>query len=341
MAADHHDDSTHPTTRSAISVVVPTRDRPEMLARCLESLVKSLGEQDELIVVDSASRDAAAIARVAGEAGAILLRCEIRGASVARNAGLARAANSLVAFVDDDVWVDARWADAMARCLTDHPDTAFVTGRVAPPVGQESFDVATKEDLEAAVFTRATREHMGHSASVAVRRSAIDEVGGFDAQLGAGGRFRGAEDGDLFDRLLATGREGRYEPEAMAWHDQWRGKVDLVKLHYGYGLGAGAQLAKLVRTDRFRARLMAIQYLWHWGVVDLWRTVRVRYETQIAACAFRLFGIAQGFLLGILTPVQGGHYTERLTGRSSKSLRSATRRVLGGASRPEGGPDVA
>ena len=36
-----------------MTVVVPTRDRPELLAGCLEALCRELVPGDELIVVDS------------------------------------------------------------------------------------------------------------------------------------------------------------------------------------------------------------------------------------------------------------------------------------------------
>ena len=73
--------------RAPLSAVVPTRDRVGLLERCLAALRAELTESDEILVVDSASGDAAAVAAAAHEAGATLVRCDRAGASLARNAG--------------------------------------------------------------------------------------------------------------------------------------------------------------------------------------------------------------------------------------------------------------
>src|SRR5690242_7103115 len=87
------------------TVVVPTRDRPSQLAACLDSLRSALREGDELVVVDSASRDAAAVAAVARSAGARLVRCELPGVNRARNSGWRAGSRDVVLFTDDDVVV--------------------------------------------------------------------------------------------------------------------------------------------------------------------------------------------------------------------------------------------
>ena len=50
----------------------------------------------------------------------------------------------------------------------------------------------------------------------------------------------------MFDRLFLAGSVGRYEPAALAWHDQWRERGDVFALEWRYGTGSGARLAKLV-----------------------------------------------------------------------------------------------
>ena len=60
----------------------------------------------------------------------------------------------------------------------------------------------------------------------------------------------------LFDRCFALGLTGRYEPAAIAVHEQWRGPRRLLLLDARYGFGNGARIAKLLRTDRRRALLV-------------------------------------------------------------------------------------
>ncbi len=60
-----------------LCVVVPTRDRPERLARCLAALERQTADRFEIVVVDDASRDPGAVrAAVAGALRARLVRGE-------------------------------------------------------------------------------------------------------------------------------------------------------------------------------------------------------------------------------------------------------------------------
>ena len=299
----------------AVTVVVPTRDRPDRLERCLASVRSALQDSDELIVVDSASVDGEAVRAVAARFADAVLRQDRSGVGLARNAGWRAGRHDIVLFTDDDVVVTDQWVVALASAVEAHPDTGFVTGRIEAPPGLPfpRREVALKRDPQPQVFDRSSVGNLGHSASLAVRRVSLEAVGGFDEALGAGGHFRSAPEADLFDRILAAGWLGRYEPTALAYHEQWRDTAQIVELDFGYGVGNGARLAKLVRADRFRARRAAQDALWDWGVaaaVQEWR----RNERPLAKAAlYRLAGTVSGFVRGLATPVDHGHF--RLAGR--------------------------
>ena len=98
-------------TAMTVSIVVPTRDRPEALGRCLSSLG---GRADEVVVVDDGSADRARVAAIAEAAGARLVRLGGSGPAAARNAGAAAARGAVVCFIDDDCEAGAGWAAALA-----------------------------------------------------------------------------------------------------------------------------------------------------------------------------------------------------------------------------------
>jgi GT2 family glycosyltransferase len=298
--------------RPTVAVIIPTRDRPAMLERCLGTVLASVAPGDEVIVVDSASTDPE-VALVAGRAGARVIRCDRPGVDRARNAGWRATAAELLLFTDDDVMVDAGWVEAMVRPFLGRPEVTFVTGRIDVPEGQEGVDrpVAIKSDDDPAVLSADTTGTLGHSASLAVRRSALEAVGGFDEQLGAGARFQSAPEVDLFDRLFAAGFVGRYEPSARAWHDQWRGRTDKVHLDWRYGVGTGARLVKLVRTDRRKAGRIAVDTVWRRGLraagADLRHGYQLGFATRVALAA----GTVVGFVRALPAPVRDGHFGER------------------------------
>src|SRR3954453_14585163 len=129
--------------------------------------------------------------------------------------------------------------------------------------------------------------------------------------MGGGARFEGAADLDLFDRLFAAGHVGRYDPAALAFHDQWRDRKALLKLGCRYGLGSGARLAKLVRADRGRARRAAREVLWEDGVAVFGRSLRAWEEFAMATVALRVAGMVVGFFMAVLVPVRAGHFALR------------------------------
>jgi glycosyltransferase involved in cell wall biosynthesis len=291
------------------SVVVPTRNRPQLLDDCLISLRASLRPIDELIVVDSASTDGR-VRQVALKHGATYIRCERPGASRARNRGWECAQHDVIAFIDDDVRVERGWAPAIAEAFS-HPDTAFVTGRIAEAAESHVPALAQKTETSAAVLDRNTEGVIGHSANLIARRSALRRIGGFDVLLGAGARFRAAEDVDLFDRLFQAGFTGRYEPSVAAAHVPWRRYRDYVRVQGAYGIGSGARIAKLLRVDRSRAANEARSSMIDSGFAPLWRALREAWWAGIAARLLRLAGTALGFVLGLVNPIRDGHFAGR------------------------------
>jgi GT2 family glycosyltransferase len=307
-------DDLPPKPAAQVAVVLASRDRPEMVDRCLASVRAAIGAHDELVLVDSASQQQhrAAYVAAAERHGATLVRLELPGVNRARNAGWTATTAPLVLFTDDDVEVEPTWAEAYQTCFREHPEAAFLTGWLAAPeeAGQ-SNDVAVLADEEPRVLDHDARGVLGHGASMAVRRSALEAVHGWDEALGAGARFRAAPEVDLFDRLLHAGLPGRFEPAARARHHQWRSVGQLAKLHFRYGMGTGARMSKLARYDRRRLRHAAREAWWAWGLKELVEHVRTRNERRAAIDLLRMTGYVLGFLEALGTPVRDGLFAPR------------------------------
>lgn len=285
--------------RAPLSVVVPTRDRPAMLMTCVAALRDELDAGDEIVVVDSASSDPAAVADIATAAGARLVRSAVAGASRARNLGWRAARHDLVAFVDDDVRVWPGWVAAMAAAFVD--DTIqFVTGGVVVPDEQRDAErpVAVTSRTERTPLHPGVDGDLGASANLAVRRTALDAVGGFDETLGPGTWAASAEDLDLFDRLFRMNYLGMFEPLARAEHDQWRTKPQLLALDWRYGKGMGVRLARLGRWDRARARRLTKEALVTQGVRSVGQDLRNGYEFGAATVAIRTVATVMGMVVG-------------------------------------------
>ena len=114
-----------------MTVVIPARDRPAYLDRCLTAL----GPSYPVIVVDDGSRQAAEIAGLCHRHGATLIRRPASGGpGPARNDGLAQVTTPVVAFLDSDCETGPEWITSLAAHFAD-PLVAAVAPRVRPLTG--------------------------------------------------------------------------------------------------------------------------------------------------------------------------------------------------------------
>jgi glycosyltransferase involved in cell wall biosynthesis len=307
-------------SRPPISVVVPTRNRPDALARCLDIVAAQLREDDELLVVDSASTDGTT-ASVASAAGARVVRADRRGSSLARNIGWRSARHDLVAFTDDDVHVLPGWLDAIAQALL-RDDTWFVTGWIG--VAPEQSHVPEPNPIllrpDPLVLDRSAVGALGATANCGFRREALEAVDGFDEQIGPGTWYAAGEDQELFDRLVAAGLVGFYDPGARVYHDQWRSRKDAVRLHWRYGKGMGARLALLRPLDRMRWRRVVREALWDDCAVGMWKALRAGFQTGVVFAVLRLAGTVVGYVVARSGVVPAGRQSRpnRVLSRSPR-----------------------
>jgi glycosyltransferase involved in cell wall biosynthesis len=302
--------------RPPLSVVVPTSGRPELLDGALTSLRASLSDADELVVVESGSAEPEPVWDVARRHGATLLVADAPGVSKARNLGWQQARHDHIAFVDDDIRVQPGWADALATALAAHPQAAFVSGRIDVPEGQGTLALTVKTDAEVQEFDHRSGGVIGHSANLGLHRAVLAAVGGFDETMGPGSRWPAGEDPDLLDRVLATGAHGWYAPDAAAHHEHWRRVRQYVVLQHRYGIGSGARLAKLIRTDRVRFRVVLVDDLWRWGFASVGRELAKRDWLRAAGSVLRVVGMLRGFVAAGFVPVRDGHFRARRRGAS-------------------------
>lgn len=306
----HPPDSTDDPSRAAAAVVVCSRDRPKELEQALAAVATALADHDELVVVDSASRDRHAVSEVAHRAGATLVRSERPGLSRARNLGVAASDAALVAFTDDDCRPQVGWLDALVGGFDD-TRVGVVAGRVvAEDAG--GLTVTTMTDPRAQRLDGSSDPiDFIHGANMAFRREALVASGGFDELLGAGGRFRAGEDHDMAFRVLAAGWSGRYEPSAVVAHRQWRRRYEALRLEYGYGLGAGAFAAKIARLDGRSGRRLLRRRLWGNGLAEGARSALAGHEMAAASSILKAAGVVVGAAQAAFLDLDGQRFRDR------------------------------
>lgn len=214
-----------------VSIVVPTRGRPEALSACVSALLDQEPPPGgfEIIVVD----DGDGLPEL--PTGVRTVVCERRGPAAARNLGAETARGEVLAFTDDDCVPSPGWARELEAVVRRNPD-AGVAGTTLNGFPDDVFAVASQLALDAAHthFAAGGEPRFAASCNLAVPAVAFRALGGFDPS------FRHAEDRDLCARWYASGRSLVWAPGAEVVHRRRMGLASFVRQHAGYGRGAYA-----------------------------------------------------------------------------------------------------
>ena len=117
-----------------VHVVIPTRNRPTELRRCLDSLVRQTVTPDLVVVSDASESDSSETVCTdfssAGVLPVVHLPCETAGTTVQRNHGLSALPNRLgfVLFLDDDVVLYGTYVERLLALMTRRLDVVGVAG---------------------------------------------------------------------------------------------------------------------------------------------------------------------------------------------------------------------
>jgi glycosyltransferase involved in cell wall biosynthesis len=236
---------------TTVSVVIPTRNRSDLLATTLRTVLWQRGVELEVVVVEDASTDdTAEMVRGLGDPRITLVRREApRGPSTARNEGAARAGGAWLAFVDDDdLWAPDKLAAQVAAAEQAGRDWAYV-GSVN--VG-DALEVVSGEPPpgpeEVAAGVPRYNAVPGGGSNVTLRRALFDEVGGFDE------RFPPCEDWELWIRLARAGLPAAVSRPLMGY-----------RLHGG---SSSLDTERILRSARLIEEVHATRV--DWGRLHRW-----------------------------------------------------------------------
>jgi GT2 family glycosyltransferase len=267
------------TSPASVALVIATRDRPESLERCLESVRRSDCSPAQVVVVDNGSdrRETELLVRRLEHADPRFryVREDRPGLARAHNRGLEHVTTDLVAFTDDDVVVDPGWLGHLVAAFGRDAAVGCVTGLILPleleTPAQEWMERYSGfgKGSEAKVFAAASGDHgplfpyaagsFGSGANMAFRTDALRAIRGFDPALGAGTSAKGGDDLAAFFDVIAAGYSVAYEPAAVVHHQHHRTFAALRAQTFGYGAGLTAYLTKTVLDRPARAVDMAVR----------------------------------------------------------------------------------
>ncbi|HMI80861.1 MAG TPA: glycosyltransferase [Solirubrobacterales bacterium] len=200
--------------RPRISVVVPTRERPEELERCLAAL-RAQTVPVEIVVVED---------------------LEGRGPAWARNEGARRAQGEIVCFTDDDCEPAPAWAEALAAPILagEAQATAGPTrmGKDATPADRAWETIVGYLQQQASEPGTAS-PGFAATANLAATRGLMEQLPFDESFPQAAG-----EDRDWAERAARQGAAPRFVSDALVVHRSGLTVRDFLRQQYRYGRGA-------------------------------------------------------------------------------------------------------
>jgi glycosyltransferase involved in cell wall biosynthesis len=181
-----------------VSVIIPTRDRADLVMRAVASVLAQTHGALDLVVVDDGSVDDTR-ARLAGLADPrlrVLAHGAPRGVSAARNTGLAAARGDYFALLDsDDEWLPPK-VERLLAFARKHGYGICQNQEIWLRGGRRVNPGKAQEKIDGFFFEQALVRCLVSPSSVLFTREFSETVGGFDESLPA------CEDYDLWLRAL-------------------------------------------------------------------------------------------------------------------------------------------
>jgi GT2 family glycosyltransferase len=220
-----------------ISIVIPTYNRPDQLAVCLQACGRLHYPRDrfEVIVVDDGG--VMPLDKVINQFQGLfplkLLQQQNAGPATARNRGASEATGEFLAFTDDDCTPALDWLKVLSARFASSPDCA-VGGETVNALGQNFYSMASQ--VLVSYMCRAP-ERVGFfpSCNVAFPTEQFRDIGGFNVSFFP--RSAG-EDRELCDRWKHRGYRMIYAPEAVVYHSHHLTAKTFVRQHFHYGCAA-------------------------------------------------------------------------------------------------------
>jgi len=261
-----------------LSIVVPTRNRPDHAIACARSILANNGFQEAVFVDQSDGPETAEALATLGDPRVRCVRSALRGATNARNTGIEQTSGLLLAFTDDDCRVSPHWVESILRIFETGASVVF--GRVTAPeeLLRQGFVAVFEPEIRECVGRLPPSWQWGLTANLAVRRDVVIAVAGFDPMLGPGSPLPAGDDPDFMIRVLRKGytiinaREIEVEHLGVRSHG-----ADAGKLTRAYAKGTAGTLVKHMRLgDREAGALFFGQV--QSVAIGVYRNVRNRHR---------------------------------------------------------------
>ncbi|HEY9653785.1 MAG TPA: glycosyltransferase family A protein [Coleofasciculaceae cyanobacterium] len=219
-------------SESQIAAIICTHNRDAYLGAAIDSLLAQDCQDFEVIVVDNASSDRTrdVVQERLPHPRLTYIYEPVLGLSVARNRGAQETTAPILAYLDDDAVASPQWLKVLLQAYEQNEKLAVAGGKVTliwpdgitPPnwISSELAGNLGLYDLGDTVVLIKQPGLTPRGLNYSIRRTFLEEIGGFDPNLGRKGKnLLSNEELYMTELALKQGWQVAYIPEALAAHN--------------------------------------------------------------------------------------------------------------------------
>ena len=215
-----------------IAAIICTHNRDSYLGAAIDSLLAQNCDNYEVLVIDNASSDRTeeVVKSRLGDSRLKYYYEPVLGLSVARNRGAKETMANILAYLDDDAEASPHWLRVITQAYQDNPKLAIAGGKVTliwpegmnPPVwiSKDMSGCLGAYDLGDELIYIDNPNLTPRGLNYSLRRAFLEEIGGFDPNLGRVGKnLLSNEELFMTELALQKGWQVAYLPDALAAHN--------------------------------------------------------------------------------------------------------------------------
>jgi glycosyltransferase involved in cell wall biosynthesis len=270
---------------AVFSIIIPTFNRPQQLAACLEALTRLDYPRNcfEVVVVDDGSPMCldSIVSSYKEQLTVELIRQDNAGPAAARNRGSSHARGQFLAFTDDDCCPHPNWMQVLERGFEKFPG-AILGGDTQNKLKDNVYSEASQLLLSYIYNyynSSANQAQFFASNNLAIATDQFLSLGGFDTTF----PLAAAEDREFCDRCINNRDCLVYLPAARVDHIHKLNPYSFWRQHFNYG--RGAYRFHQIRSQRRMEKL---------------RVEPLSFYLQLLIYPFKYRSISEGLILASL-----------------------------------------
>lgn len=261
--------NSHTKNIDGISILLATKDRPEMTMRCVSSLLENSDNSlmFEIIILDQSNTP---ISMTIDSNNVRYIHLKETGKCIALNHGVVLSRYLYIAIIDDDCIAGADWILKIYQAIKNLEHKCIITGRVIAGEIESGAEISIlhddinekrqyKKDFITPIFKLS-------GCNFGFNKSDINIIGDFDTDFGPGAQFKSSDDNEWCYRALHNhGYSLIYDPEIIVIHRSYRSSNEQAKQFSDYGYASGAFFCYVLKHSTFDF-FYHISRLFYWSL---------------------------------------------------------------------------